>query len=187
VSGAIVVCPKQVRHHSEHVGPCGADIVSRERRPDGYHRCAVGHSFRPSEYPGAGDQPVPVVSAAGYLSALSHDSGGYDPGQSAPSVMRSVWKYELREHLTTLRVPSGARFLHVAWQPPAREWFETKTGRSDVLATVWLEVDPAADEREVVLQVVGTGAPEVDRSCMDYLGTAVTPTGFVWHVYERGA
>jgi hypothetical protein len=38
VTDAITTCPF-----------CGADVVSRERRPDGVHRCANGHLFTPSQ------------------------------------------------------------------------------------------------------------------------------------------
>lgn len=94
------------------------------------------------------------------------------------STPRRVWKFALGARVEisvplVVEMPVGARIVHVDYDP--------KIG----LPAVWAEVKATEPTEIRRLAVVMTGemfdfAPYEPR----HLGTVVTPTGFVMHIYE---
>lgn len=88
--------------------------------------------------------------------------------------MRAIWKFDLTplHGVQQVRMPSGARPLHVAEQ----------YGR----LRLWAIVDTEAQEVEHELVVVGTGKDlhPLERDAQRvYIGTAHV-AGEVWHVFQ---
>lgn len=88
--------------------------------------------------------------------------------------MRVVWKYPVGiGYVTELRLPRGARVVHVAAQEDKR-----------TVVQLWVEHDPDAlrvEGRLFEVLATGEGIPE---DCT-YVGTAVDHVrSLVWHVYE---
>ena len=93
--------------------------------------------------------------------------------------MTAIWKYTVSINGATVRMPAGARLLHVADQ-----------NGDPMTVEVWAEVDPDVDVVDRVFVVVGTGHPydtEVQGRTLTYVGTAVTARGhLVWHLFDAG-
>jgi len=89
---------------------------------------------------------------------------------------RQVWKFalpvnELTASFTSvLRIPVGARLLHVAAQ------------RND--ACMWFEVDTEAGTEPRSFQIFGTGTGPI-RDGLNFIGTCIFADGaLVLHIYE---
>lgn len=91
---------------------------------------------------------------------------------------RTIWKYPLGLPIWpvgwTLRMPEGAHILHVDVQG------ETPT--------IWADVDTEARPELRRFDVFGTGYPVRYQAGTPgkYIGSGMSDSGFVWHVYERG-
>jgi len=90
--------------------------------------------------------------------------------------MRKIWKFpvELNSVLDqamefTIDMPDGATLLHV--------------GVQNGQACLWAEINPDAPKKPYLFYSVGTGHGSVPEDGA-YLGTAILPTGFVFHVYK---
>lgn len=90
--------------------------------------------------------------------------------------MRSVWKWEAADlqHMdigATIKVPSCFTFV--------------KAGMQGSKLCVWAEIDTQCPgEREVVLEVFGTGHDQGSRS-RTWIDTVIVDPGLVLHVYWR--
>lgn len=85
--------------------------------------------------------------------------------------MKTIWKFEFPISIGAyLKMPAGAKILHVARQYPN-------------VATFWAEVDDLAEMEERFFAVVGTGNPIPEDVNCEYVGTFIDPP-FVWHLYE---
>jgi hypothetical protein len=85
---------------------------------------------------------------------------------------KKVWKYTIPVGGDFgLRVPGGSHPVHVA-----------ASDRPDQVL-MWVEVDALVTPVTRVFQVFGTGHPIPGD--YKYVGTAPTPFGLVWHVYEK--
>lgn len=90
--------------------------------------------------------------------------------------MGAIWRVELNLEnegpVIRKELPVGAQLLSVA--PGRREGAYT--------VDVWAIVQPDAELAPIEFEVVGTGhrVPEPGL----YVGTAVMPDGFVWHVFR---
>lgn len=83
-----------------------------------------------------------------------------------------VWKVRLTDPVEVVRLPLGARTVHVDVQFPEHDW-----------PTVWVEVDTNQPQVDVMFQVVGTGQPVATGA--QHVGSVLTAGGsLVWHVYE---
>lgn len=82
--------------------------------------------------------------------------------------MNTMYKYKLDLGITTLTLPAAYTFRYV--------------GEQDRKVYVWAEVNTSAPEREVRVQIIGTGHPMPKDSF--YVGTVQMQNGLVWHVYE---
>lgn len=89
--------------------------------------------------------------------------------------MKSVLKFVLDVRMPTLRMPDGAKIVHVGHQP--ERMLEHQVA-------LWAECDTDAEEIERAFVVVGTGNPL--RSGVEHVGSALAGS-FVWHVYEATA
>ena len=85
--------------------------------------------------------------------------------------MTTIWKYPLYGPVTDVEMPVGAEIIFCADQ----------AGIPSIWARVEDEGDPRTEVRTFVH--VGTGHPVAED--LHYVGTAMTPQGFVWHVHER--
>lgn len=84
--------------------------------------------------------------------------------------MRTIWKFPLSPGWQD--VPGKIR--HVGVDP---------SDDHDVTPTVWCEVDPNVLQPRREVCAFGTGHP-LDGKATDHVGSVVTPSGLVWHVYE---
>lgn len=82
-----------------------------------------------------------------------------------------VWKYFIPLAGCTIQVPNDGYLCHVAAQ-----------GESGML---WYFGSPDAPRKAMELVVLGTGQIVDSPERLVHLGTALTPAGFVWHVFER--
>lgn len=82
--------------------------------------------------------------------------------------MQTIYKYPITG--SSIEMPEGAEVLHVGAQ-----------GHN---VFVWAKVDSEADMEKRTFIVVGTGWEVPDDSC-EFVGTAQTADGFVWHLYEQ--
>ena len=82
--------------------------------------------------------------------------------------MNKIYKYPLEMTATQIiRMPCGTEILHVAEQHG--------------MLCLWAVVDPAAELRDYVIQIVGNGHP-FQRNNKQHLGTVLMGE-FVWHVF----
>ncbi len=86
--------------------------------------------------------------------------------------MRTIYKYPLGVDVT-IALPRGWIFRHLAAQ-------------GNVI-TLWAEVDTAAELETCHFTAHGTGWDLAAVANATYLGTALMPDGYVWHVYERSS
>ncbi len=86
--------------------------------------------------------------------------------------MPVIYKYTLTDHECTLRLPADADLLSVD--------FQNGTG-----LVVWALVDPENPVTSRHFAIYATGEPLPDNPG-HYVGTATTPAGIVWHVFDRG-
>jgi hypothetical protein len=100
-------------------------------------------------------------------------------------VIKRIWKYTLEvTDEQEIEMPDVLKFRHVApiaasgYLPNSSTWEERV--RSERI-NVWAEVDACSELRKKKFYVVGTGhsLPEVGI----FVGTAVMPSGLVWHVF----
>jgi hypothetical protein len=87
-------------------------------------------------------------------------------------VTKQVWKWVLSPRdLSTIQVPTGAKFLHVGEQ----------TG----CICIWALVDPAETKREErTLRIAGTGH-NISNGKFNYIGTVHLDGGsLIFHVFE---
>jgi hypothetical protein len=91
--------------------------------------------------------------------------------------MRTILRYPLLDltYRQTIHVPTGFKVRHVA---PGRV--------SDVAIDVWAEVDTTNQPVPVNVWIIGTGH-EFPPAGAVYVGTAVMPSDFVWHVFVGAA
>lgn len=88
---------------------------------------------------------------------------------------RVVWKYQLDfDGKADLHVGADARVVHIAADP---------TG--NYMAVVWVEHTLDGSSLILPLIIHGTGHPITKNAF--HVGTVVTPSGFVWHVYRRNS
>lgn len=86
--------------------------------------------------------------------------------------MKTIYKYPLNHgRPTALILATDYRIVHVGIDGHNR-------------ICVWVEFSQEADPTErLILDYVGTGWDVSDSS--EYIGTAITSDGFVWHVYKE--
>lgn len=59
-----------------------------------------------------------------------------------------------------------------------------RNGLADVAFDLWYEIDTDDEQRTgVLVHTVGTGMPVPEHG--DFIGTIVTPSGLVWHIYVQ--
>lgn len=87
--------------------------------------------------------------------------------------MRTVWKFQLENHRSLLPMPRGAEILHIDCQG------------SDVF--LWALVDTSQPPVDRMFEIVPTGGNAGGYERQHYIGTASTPIGYVWHVFEAFA
>lgn len=94
--------------------------------------------------------------------------------------METIYKYDIPvTDRQTLRLPAGAKILHVADQAQ-------KIG----VLQVWALVEPNAlpESREIVIVGTGDPVPEVPEGAgyLNFIGTTIQAKGaLVWHVFEE--
>lgn len=72
--------------------PCGKEIKSRERRPDGIHTCTKGHRFKPSQYPETREKPEAVMPFLNDQCLHCGKTFGYAPcGSETHERVRQHW------------------------------------------------------------------------------------------------
>ena len=78
---------------------------------------------------------------------------------------KTVWKFPLAHAvINRVSMPAGAKPLCVNMQKGEY--------------VLWCEVDPKAEPRDAVIQIVGTGRPILEeRGAPRYIGTLITSTG----------
>jgi len=81
--------------------------------------------------------------------------------------MKTIFKYKVFKG-TMLRLPLGYKVVHVDFQ--------------DGEMTLWVEQNTDNTKYDVYFEVFGTGW-EIPGD-MRYVGTAISLSGFVWHVYK---
>ena len=88
-------------------------------------------------------------------------------------------------HRITVDINAGDRQTLELTGPPISV-APDRGGRSDVF-DLWYEHDPTTTETVTIL-IFGTGHPvpwgRYDRHAYRHLGTIVTPSGLVWHIYR---
>jgi len=86
--------------------------------------------------------------------------------------MRTIWKFELNEHINFVHMPEHAKILSVGSQ------------RGTIC--LWSEVETTREKETRTLYVYGTGNPMAadDDVGLLFVGTVVGDP-FVWHVFER--
>jgi hypothetical protein len=82
--------------------------------------------------------------------------------------MITIYKYkvEIRDK-QNIELPIGAVIRHFAFV--------------GLEAYIWVELDTKAETREITLYIYGTG--HSIKYSLAYIGTAINPYGFVWHLY----
>jgi hypothetical protein len=88
-----------------------------------------------------------------------------------------IWKYQIPLGMAgaDFRLPIGGQLRHVGIDPLSGN------------PAVWIEVDPESDRLESRrFRVVGTGydIPYGVGVELKHVGSAISPAGFVWHIYE---
>lgn len=78
-----------------------------------------------------------------------------------------IWRYDIADG-AVLRIPAGARLLHVGWESAA--------------IRLWVMVDPQLPKLERRVKAVPTGG-ELDPEGWEFVGTVITPQALVWHVF----
>jgi hypothetical protein len=82
--------------------------------------------------------------------------------------MSEIWKFPLEAFDQEVRVPLGAKVVHV--------------GHQDGVPTIWVVVDPTQQKQVRRFCTVGTGQMLPEGAA--YHGTVPMPNGLVWHVLE---
>ena len=92
--------------------------------------------------------------------------------------MKAIHRFiiELMYH-QTIGIPTGFRVRHLA---PARTQHEDIVDQIDI----WAEVDTTKETVPIDVWIVGTGHPlPPDEVGPIFVGTAVMPDNYVWHVF----
>lgn len=93
--------------------------------------------------------------------------------------MRTIWKFPLEiTDFQQIEVPENSSMLSVAFQD-RHPTYPLAGGKQLCL---WVQVDTDRPMRKRGIYVVGTGNPMPDVIAQ-FIGTALDPRGFVWHVY----
>lgn len=90
--------------------------------------------------------------------------------------MRTIYKYDLEGPYGAnlkLSLPSICKLVHFGIDPKDGE------------LKAWFEVDSKAIRFSYDYEIVGTGWDILPN--LNYKGTAITPDGFVWHLYGNFA
>lgn len=88
--------------------------------------------------------------------------------------MKTIWKFTLDEHESTLKIPSGYEILSVVEQYGA--------------ITLYCIVNPENELVDARFLVIGTGwdIPDGATDDMEFIGTILTSNGaLVWHVFQN--
>ena len=85
-----------------------------------------------------------------------------------------IYKYEIRVGRRSLSLPRGAEILS----------FQCQHGT----LCMWALVDPDAPDEERIFRVHATGFDiKMPAEGMEFIGTAQTEGGLVWHLFEEKA
>jgi hypothetical protein len=96
--------------------------------------------------------------------------------------VKTIWKFQLTEGiLQKIPLPRGAEILHVGRQP----LYPDLPGDGFGQLMLWAMVDSLAVVDEVRIWVVATGESLPEDFDWSYLGTALMPSGLVWHVFRE--
>jgi hypothetical protein len=93
---------------------------------------------------------------------------------------KQIWKFQLNATASQIvRMPAAASIVLVA------------ADAAGVLC-IWARCETEAPPEHRMFEVIATGAEEPDpdrggrlRRAPSYIGSAVMPDGYVWHVFER--
>lgn len=83
-----------------------------------------------------------------------------------PETIKTIYKFNMAPKI---QMPEGAEVLHV--------------GVQDEKAMIWALVDPAKPLEIRNFHIYGTGHQIMEGTV--HLGTAVLPSGLVWHLFEE--
>ena len=92
-------------------------------------------------------------------------------------IKKQVWKYNLNVEMgeNKITMPYAAENLQVGVDQSHPENYRA--------LSLWVMVNPEAQQVERTFLVVGTGFPLPNNKIMKYIGTVVTKP-FAWHVFE---
>lgn len=87
-----------------------------------------------------------------------------------------IWKFPIKvTDYVTVSMPVNAKILS----------FQETTVFNFSTLNVWALVDPEAPVEDRYFRMCGTGRTIKDSDCKTYVGTCVTKSGFVWHLFEK--
>lgn len=88
--------------------------------------------------------------------------------------MKRIWKYEVPvTDRPSLQLSLGAKLLHFGVDQ-----------YGDVTLWILIDDEQAVEERNFRIYGTGRPIPEEDLQSLGYIGTAMTPAGLVWHLFE---
>jgi hypothetical protein len=90
---------------------------------------------------------------------------------------RVIYKYELKVRDTDILLPRGSVFRHVGCQGEKLfVWIEQYVQEQELTEDCF---------RNITFKIQGTGWEFADSSKDHFIGSAITESGFVWHIFQE--